>query len=297
LVLANLAVFGSLYLVPGQADEGTLVRMGALFRPAVVTGELWRLYTAMFLHAGWMHLGINMYGLYLLGRFTEDVFGSARYLAVYLVAGLGGAIASTLFGAGALSVGASGAIMGLLGGLIVTLVLRRGSWPEVWRKTLLWNLLLLGAMQIYIGFQVSMIDNAAHVGGMLAGAGATLLLAPGGVLPTNARGRAIAIGLAALLGLGVVAAGVLTARTSLPATLERLDTHEVTVGDARLTVPDYWELDASGRQVEDPYLDVRVTPAVSGDHVSLESPQQDDPRYRALLDRITATAKPIKTGL
>ena len=82
----------------------------------------------------------------MLGRFCEEVFGPLRYFVTYVAGGLVGAIGSTLNTQQAgLSVGASGAIMGLLGALIVVLILRRGTWPEAWRRTLLWNLVLLGA--------------------------------------------------------------------------------------------------------------------------------------------------------
>jgi rhomboid protease GluP len=295
LIIANLIVFAVLAFIP-PGDEGTLVRAGALFRPAVLGGEPWRLGTGMFLHAGVLHLAVNMYGLYLLGRFTEDVFGSVRFLAVYLFAGLAGAVASTLVGAGALSVGASGAIMGLLGALIVTLVLRRGHWPETWRRALLGNLVLLGALQIYIGFEVSIIDNAAHVGGMLGGAMATLLFAPGGLVGAGRRGRVIAVVAAATLSLLTVVAFVLVTLTPLDRTLERAGVRTVDVNGVALTVPGYWEVDRKKGRVEDPYLDIEVTPRLkddAGERVQLESPQANDPRYRPLLERIGASAHPV----
>jgi membrane associated rhomboid family serine protease len=284
LVLCG-AVFAIQHARVATEEFGALTRMGALFRPAVLAGEWWRFDTAMFLHGGWVHFASNAYGLYLLGRFTEDIFGTARFVAIYLISGLVGGAASFLLGPAALSVGASGAIMGLLGGLIVTLVLRRGSWPEVWRRTLLINLALLGAVQIYIGFQVPNIDNAAHVGGMVGGAAATLLLAPGGVVGPGPIGRAFALTVAVALSLAVIVSGVQAARTPFSATLDRLPMHEVTVGPARLRVPAYWQI--NGDSLEDPYLDLKVTPLVVGGKLELQSPQDRDPRYRALFESIS----------
>jgi membrane associated rhomboid family serine protease len=291
LIAVNVTACLACALFVGGDDEAALIRAGALFRPAVLAGEWWRAFSAQFLHAGLVHLAVNMYGLYLLGRFSEDVLGSGRYLIVYLVGGLMGAAASTGVSAGGLSVGASGAIMGLLGALIVLLVLRRGSWPEAWRRALLWNLVFLGALQIYIGFQVSMIDNAAHVGGMLGGAVAALVVAPGLLLGRGRVARAAVSAVAALLIGLLVASFVLVARTSLPTTLERLHTRQVEVGGVLLTVPRYWDADVEHGRVEDPYLGVQVSPVVGDLLPRVESPQADDPRYRALIARIAASAR------
>jgi rhomboid protease GluP len=289
LIAVNVAVMLVLRAIASPIDDVTLARAGALFRPAVNAGEWWRLFTAMFLHAGLfeqLHLIINMYGLYLLGRFVEDVFGPARFLAVYLCAGLTGSIASWQLSGGGLSVGASGAIMGLLGALIVTLILRRGSWPEAWRRVLLGNLLMLSALQIYIGFQVALIDNAAHVGGMLGGAMATLVFAPGGLVGNKRGGTLTAILVAGILSALVVTGAVLTALTPLDRTIARTGTRQVTVGGAQLTVPSYWEVDKSKGLVLDPDLDVTVKP-VGG---KLQSNKDDDPRFAALLARIRGSA-------
>ena len=245
----------------------------------------------MFLHAGWVHLGVNMYGLYLLGRFAEDVLTSPRFLVIYLLGGLGGALASTLVGQGALSVGASGAIMGLLGALIVVLMLRRGSWPEAFRRTLLWNLVFLGGLQIYIGFQVAMIDNAAHVGGLIAGAAAALLFAPGGILGAGRAGRAVVAGTAVALLLMVAASALQVARTSIDATFRRLPTREVAVGGAGITVPAYWELDGDHQRIVDPYLGIEVAPRVVGDTVELSSPQAGEAVLAPLFERMRTSAR------
>jgi membrane associated rhomboid family serine protease len=288
LVALNFAAFACMVFLLHNGDDAAMVRAGALFRPAVEAGEWWRLFTAMFLHAGAIHLLLNMYGLFLLGRFVEDVFGPARYLLVYLGSGLVGGLSSTLVSPGSLSVGASGAIMGLVGALIVALLLKRGHWPEAWRRRLLTTMLVLSAMQIFIGFQVPNIDNAAHVGGLVGGAALTLFAAPVGLIGDRAAGRWIARILAALLCAATLAAGFFDARTSIDATLRRIPTHTVAIGGAELDVPSYWEEDAKQNRLEDPFLGIVVTVESGG---KLDSPQADDPRFRPLLQRIERSVR------
>ncbi|HZS41939.1 MAG TPA: rhomboid family intramembrane serine protease [Polyangia bacterium] len=292
LVIANVLALACAQQLIAGSDELRLIRAGGLFRPAVLGGEWWRAATAMFLHASFLHLAVNMYGLYLLGRFTEDLFGPSRFWLVYLLGGLAGAAGSTLVGAGALSVGASGAIMGLLGALIVTLVLRRGTWPEAWRRTLLVNLMLLGGLQIYIGFQVPMIDNAAHVGGMLGGAVAALVLAPGGLVGEGRAARASLRVLAIVAALGVTAAAAQTARTPLERTLARVKLRPVELGGVKLEVPSYWELDVEHGRAEDPYLELRVAASLADGRPRVEAAPADAPFAAALYDRIRSSAQP-----
>jgi rhomboid protease GluP len=290
----------ALLVAPSVGDEGTLVRAGALYRPAIEGGEWWRLYTSTFLHGGLLHLAVNMYGLYLLGTFTEDVLGSARFLAVYLVAGLGGAAASTWLGRAALSVGASGAILGLLGALVAALVLDRPRLPPAARRALLVNLVMLGAIQLYIGFVVPMIDNAAHAGGLAAGAAASFALTPGGLLGAGRRGTLVARVLATLLALVALSALFLGVRTPIAVTLARLPTVEATVDGARLEVPSAWQLDRAHATFFDPYLRLTVAITKEGDAPRLRAsgddparPPGSDPRYRGLLERVAASARAI----
>ncbi len=197
LLAVNIA---AAIVVTGWAAAPTpsaLIRAGALFRPAVQAGEWWRAFTAMFLHGDWVHLGLNMYVLYLLGRFAEEVLGPLRFFVIYIVGGLAGWVASTLaLQQAGLSIGASGAIMGLLGAIIVLLIVRRGTWPEAWRRTLLWTMLVVGGLQIYAGYQLPVMDNAAHMGGLVGGAIAALLVAPGGLIGRSFAARLLVSALA-----------------------------------------------------------------------------------------------------
>jgi rhomboid protease GluP len=149
---------------------------GALVPAAVAGGQVWLLLSSMFLHSGFIHLALNMLSLYFLGSFVEQAFGKSRFLALYLCSGLAGGIAYLYFGAFEVpAVGASGAIFGLLGGVFGYSV-RRGSFS--WQNPLIRQLLILTALNLYIGFSVPNISNTAHIGGLLGGAAFGWLTAP-----------------------------------------------------------------------------------------------------------------------
>jgi len=153
-----------------------VIGRGALVPDLVARGEVWRLVSSMFLHAGFVHLALNMLSLYFLGAFVEVTFGRARFLMLYLSSGLAGGIAYLYFGAFSGSVvGASGAIFGLLGG-VLGYSLRRGTFS--WQNPLIRQLLILTVLNLYIGFSVPNISNAAHIGGLLSGLAFGWLVAP-----------------------------------------------------------------------------------------------------------------------
>jgi rhomboid protease GluP len=153
-----------------------VVGKGALVPALVARGQVWRLVSSMFLHSGFIHLTLNMLSLYFLGAFMEVTFGRARFLALYLTSGLAGGIACLYFGDFDGSVvGASGAIFGLLGG-VLGYSLRRGTFS--WQNPLIRQLLILTALNLYIGFSIPNISNAAHIGGLLSGLAFGWLVAP-----------------------------------------------------------------------------------------------------------------------
>jgi rhomboid protease GluP len=153
-----------------------VLAQGALVPAAVADGHLWLLPTSIFLHSGFIHLALNMLSLYFLGSFVEQAFGRGRFLALYLASGLAGGIAYLYFGTfDEPVVGASGAIFGLLGG-VLGYSLRRGTFS--WQNPLIRQLLILTALNLYFGFSVSNISNTAHIGGFVGGAAFGWLTAP-----------------------------------------------------------------------------------------------------------------------
>lgn len=180
LVYVGVAYAGSVAGTPlnvGLVNQpyDVLLR-GALVPELVARGEYWRLLSSVFLHSGAIHLGFNMLSLYYLGSFVEESFGRGRFLALYVLSGLSGGIAYLYFGdfAGS-AVGASGAIFGLLGG-VLGYSLRRGTFS--WQNPIIRQLLILTALNLYLGFTIPNISNTAHIGGLIGGAVFGWLIAP-----------------------------------------------------------------------------------------------------------------------
>ena len=181
LVGANVLVF-VLMLFAGagwwHTTNGVQLAWGANFGPATQDGQWWRLLTAQFVHFGILHLGMNMWALWDVGRLVERLYGRTRFLLLYLASGIVGNLVSLVVqGNAAVSAGASGAIFSLYGALLVFLWReRRQVHPAEFRwifgGALLFTVLILG-----MGFVVPGIDNSAHGGGLLAGAVLGRLLA------------------------------------------------------------------------------------------------------------------------
>lgn len=179
LVFAAEILFGVAAFNLQDDDFARLDYMGAINSQVAFRDEWWRLLAAMFLHVGLLHLALNVWALFQLGYLFEMIFGTRRFLLIYFVAGLVASYASFLrIGPFGLSAGASGAIFGIMGSLIVS-IRRSPLWShEPWARGLMKQLLIWAALNIAIGFTFPMIDNAAHLGGLAAG----LVL---GLLPTR----------------------------------------------------------------------------------------------------------------
>jgi len=162
----NIAVFIADYYILG----GMLTALGAKVNEAIVAGEYWRFLTPMFLHASIAHLGMNCLSLYLVGREVERLYGSRRFAAIYLMSGIAGGLFSFAMSPYP-SVGASGAIFGLIGALLPFLYRNRGILLAP-RQHITRILIVIG-MNLVIGLTSGFIDNWAHFGGLLGG------LAPG----------------------------------------------------------------------------------------------------------------------
>ncbi|WP_374246031.1 rhomboid family intramembrane serine protease [Zoogloea sp.] len=172
LVAINVLVFALLAVVSRnltQIPSDLLIRLGGNFAPLVQQGETWRFFTALFLHGGLLHVGLNMLALHQAGQVVERLFGRAGFLSIYLIAGLLGNAASLWWKPGPVSVGASGAIFGVYGALLAYLLRQRGSVPvEVFREMRSGTLGFIG-YSLFAGFSIPGIDNAAHLGGLVGG--------------------------------------------------------------------------------------------------------------------------------
>lgn len=156
--------------------EGGCVPRSAMFtrsfppRPVAEGGELYRLFSAIFLHVNILHIFFNMYALYAFGTFIEWIYGHGRYALLYLLGGLSGSLLSALFGESfSRSVGASGAIFAIFGANIVFLYRQRAVLGTAGRSQLT-QLLVLAGMNLVLGFTPgSGVDNWGHIGGMVGG--------------------------------------------------------------------------------------------------------------------------------
>ena len=168
--------FGAETLYGGSTQTDVLIKLGAKYGPLIASGEYWRLFTAMFLHIGLMHLAFNAYALVAIGTDLERIVGWARFLAIYLLSGLFGSLASYAFSPH-LSAGASGAIFGVIGALGAFFAMYRERLGQ-WGRARLGNILFLIAINLFFGFTNPGIDNYGHLGGLLSGAVLGLALAP-----------------------------------------------------------------------------------------------------------------------
>lgn len=149
-------------------NDDMLIRMGAIVPGMLSFGEYWRAVAAMFLHANVIHWAANSWALYQLGTLYETMFGSLRFTITYFVTGIIASMASSLWMHGP-SVGASGAILGILGAFIFS-IKRHPQWRnQPWTKSLLSQLVFWAGVNIVLGFSVKNIDNVAHIAGLVSG--------------------------------------------------------------------------------------------------------------------------------
>ncbi len=170
LVVINVVVFFALSLFGRTEDGAYMIQHGAVYLPLMEsTGEFYQLFTSMFLHFGFQHLMNNMLMLLVMGIVLEPELGSVKYLILYIVSGLGGNLLSAGFeimtGDFSVSAGASGAIFGVVGGLIYLAILGRGRIGNLTER----GLIFLVLMNIYYGVTSTGVDNMAHIGGLIVG--------------------------------------------------------------------------------------------------------------------------------
>ena len=170
IILINFIMFMLMYIFgKGSTDAYTLVKFGALYKPLVLKGEVFRLLTTAFLHIGVIHLLVNSYSLYIIGSQLESFLGKFKYLFVYIISAICGSLMSIVFSSN-VSAGASGAIFGLLGSLLYFGYNYRVFLGNVLKS----QIIPLIILNLGLGFMISGIDNAAHIGGLIGGALATM---------------------------------------------------------------------------------------------------------------------------
>ena len=173
LIFINVLIFIVVYCLAGTNLSGLqLLRFGGVYAPLIKSGEVWRLLTGAFLHAGILHLLVNMYSLYLIGTQVESYIGKYKFLAIYFGSAISGTLMSAIFNPYSISVGASGAIFGLLGSLVYF-----GYHYRLYLGSVLKNQIIpIIICNLLLGFLLTSIDNAAHIGGLIGGYLVTMAL-------------------------------------------------------------------------------------------------------------------------
>ncbi|HEY2311379.1 MAG TPA: rhomboid family intramembrane serine protease [Gaiellaceae bacterium] len=177
-------------------QQGSLYNKMVLFGPYVPHGGWYRLVTAMFLHESLLHIGFNMYALFVIGRVVEQYLGTARYIGLYFVSGLAGSAGALLEAPTVAGLGASGAIFGILGAMLVIEWQVTGSLA---RGQALWLIVI----NLGLSFVIPGISWGAHVGGLIGGILVMLAYAHW----RGGRAQYGQLGLGGIVGLVVVAAG------------------------------------------------------------------------------------------
>lgn len=181
LIGLNILVFLAMLvrgISPMAPTAEQVLHWGANFGPLTESGQWWRLFTACFLHFGIVHIGFNMYVLYQVGYFTERLFGGARYLALYLIAGVGGNLIGLWLHPNVVAAGASGAIFGVYGGLLAYLLRYRGVVNPQAAKAVTRSVFIFLGYNLFFGLADRHTDLTAHIGGLATGFLVGLVLAP-----------------------------------------------------------------------------------------------------------------------
>ncbi|EPR13259.1 rhomboid family protein [Ruminiclostridium papyrosolvens] len=203
IIALNIVMYGLLQLVSMRTEiayEQQLEPFGAKVNNLIMEGQYWRFFAPMFLHADIVHLAVNCYSIYIIGSQVEKIFGRGRFLAIYFVSGFIGSAASFAFSLNS-SVGASGAIFGLVGAMLY-FSLRR---PALLKSSYGANLITMLVINLAYGFMNKRIDNHAHIGGFVGG-----FLTTGAVYSYQEKnGKTLLKKAASLLLVAAIAVGML----------------------------------------------------------------------------------------
>lgn len=175
LVFAAMVLRGASFVTP---DNLQLLKWGADYGPLSLGTQPWRILTSNYVHIGFVHILVNMWALWQLGRVAERIFGAWVYLVIYTASGISGSLLSLLRDPMRISAGASGAIFGIIGALIAALYLGKLPFPKRARDALLKNLLWVAVINLGLGASIPGIDNAGHVGGLVMGLALGAIIGP-----------------------------------------------------------------------------------------------------------------------
>jgi rhomboid protease GluP len=166
----NILIFLLMGLAGGSHNDSMLLGFGVKYNPLIDQGEIWRLVTPIFLHIGPLHIFFNSYAIWIVGQQVEKLYGGARFTIIYILAGIGGVAGSYWYHPEVPSAGASGAIFGLFGALLVFGFKYRSTIPPMFQRAVGKGVLPVIVINLVIGRMIPQIDNSAHVAGLISGA-------------------------------------------------------------------------------------------------------------------------------
>lgn len=177
IIAVNIVYFLFLEITGSSEETGFMIRKGAMYAPLVLEGkEYYRLFTSMFMHFGISHIANNMLILFVLGDNLERALGKVKYFIFYLICGAGANVVSMLWDLEeyrqVVSAGASGAIFGVIGGLLYAVIANRGQLEDLSTR----QLTMVIVCSLYFGFTSTGVDNVAHVAGLVIGFVLAMLL-------------------------------------------------------------------------------------------------------------------------
>lgn len=170
LIILNMCIFIYLEIIGSTNNIGFMIKHGAMYAPLIIEGgEYYRLLTSVFMHFGINHIVNNMIILFVLGDNMERALGKIKYLIFYITCGVGANICSMFFNIKeyeqVVSAGASGAIFGVIGGLLYAVAVNKGQLEDLSTR----QMVMLIVFSLYFGFTSTGVDNAAHVFGLIIG--------------------------------------------------------------------------------------------------------------------------------
>lgn len=205
LIVITVLVYIAMTLAGGSQNTQVLIEFGAKYNPLILAGQWWRLITPIFLHMGFEHILFNMVTLYFIGFQIEAIFGHWRYLAIFLISGIGGNLASFAFNPNSISAGASTAIFGLFGAF---LMLGESFWENPYiRQMTKTFLLFIGFNLVFDIFSVG-TDIQGHIGGLIIGFLAAYIVGVPKVGRISTVKRVLAVIVAILIMIGLYYYGV-----------------------------------------------------------------------------------------
>ena len=141
------------------------LNFGAKSNILIEQGQVWRLLTCAFLHSGLVHIACNMYSLYIIGPQIQQIYGTKKYLIIYIISCITSSLLSYFMSPNSISVGASGGIFGLMGALLAFAIIERHTI----QKKYISSLIQIIVINLFIGLSIKNIDNFGHIGGLIGG--------------------------------------------------------------------------------------------------------------------------------